>query len=343
MARIYSNAYITILASSASDATHGFLAHRDEVNALNARIPFRIAPNRFGSITAWNYIPRSSFVKKNNPLSGRAWALQEQMMASRTLAYTKHTLEWRCATRSMSSNDSLNVDLSYDPVPKLISQLSTNPEEVLLEWSRILVDYSLRSMSIQSDKLPAIAALAERFAAVLGHYYAGLWQYGLINQLCWRPAYHTHERRVDHPYRAPSWSWASVDSIEEFLPRYGATGEDCCNLVSVVVLPKNAQVPYGEVVHASIKICGKVSIASVKRVTGDLHPTCTLVHYEGEVAESPLRRFYKTYFQQATTSAVVSQCLVNGLIFYWDHEEVHSDPSIVREFSPTLTTSVKHF
>jgi len=113
-------------------------------------------------------------------------------------------------------------------------------------------------------------------------------------------------------------------------------------LVSAVVHTKNAQVPYGEVVHASIKICGKVSIASVTRVTGHLYPTCTIVHYKDEVADSPLQRFYKTYFQQATKSAVVSQCSENRVTCSWDYRGFHSDPSIVREFSPTLSTSFKH-
>jgi len=339
MARIYSNAYITIVASSASDAAHGFLAHRDEVNALNARIPFRIALNRFGSIIARQHAERSSIVKHINPLSTRAWALQEQMMASRILAYTKHTLEWRCASSIMSLNDSLNVDPWYDPVPKLISQLSTDPEEALLEWSRIVEDYSCRSISLQSDKLPAIAALAERFAGVLGHYYAGLWRYDIIKQLCWM-ARISHEQRAGYLYRAPSWSWASVDGV---FVGYGDEDKDCCNLVSAVVLPKNAQVPYGEVDHASIKIRGKVAIASITRDTKNGSPRCTLVSYESEVAESPLQRFYKTYFHQDTKSAGLSRGseFFGEFSCWWDYEEIRSEPLIVREFPPNLTPSAK--
>jgi len=184
MAQIYSNAYITILASGASDAAHGFLATRDEINAPKARVPFRIAPSRFGSVTVRKHVSRSSSTKADHPLSTRAWALQEKMMASRILDYTKHTLEWRCASNTMSLNDSLNLHLRPTPVPKLISQLSTSPAKALSEWISLVQDYSHRNMSVPSDRLPAIAALAERFAAVLGHYYAGLWQYNLIRQLC---------------------------------------------------------------------------------------------------------------------------------------------------------------
>ncbi|KAH6865544.1 heterokaryon incompatibility protein-domain-containing protein [Alternaria rosae] len=330
MAQIYSNAYITILASNARDAADGFLAHRYEIEGPNARIPFRIAPNRFGSVTARKHFSRSSSIKAYNPLSTRAWALQEQMMASRILAYTKHTLEWRCASGTMNLNNSLNADLDYDPVPKLISQLSTDPEEALSEWVRIVNDYSRRNMSLQSDKLPAIAALAERFAAVLGHYYAGLWRYDLIRQLCWWTASLQSEARGDL-YRAPSWSWASANEISWPLTNRGY--EDCCNVISVEVVRKNAQVPYGEVIHASIKIYGKIIIASMATTNGEGGGKCMLNHAKTGVMEPPLQRFYRTYFQQGTNDTAPSQTLVVEVIFFWDYdEEFRSDPLFVCKF-----------
>jgi len=338
MAQTYSNAYITILASNAGDAAHGFLAHRDPVNAPSARIPFRIAPNRFGTIIARKYVLYMSFIKEDNPLTTRAWALQEQMMANRILAYTKHTLQWRCAASMMSLNNSLNVDFHYDPMPELISQLSTDPEEALSKWLRIVRDFSHRHMSIESDKLPAIAALAERFAAVLGHYYAGLWQYGLIKQLSWFAASSPQRQRAASPYRAPSWSWASVNEV---YTRYYEE-EDCCNLVSAEVLPKNAQVPYGEVVYASIKIRGKVSIASLTRATENLHRMDTLIHFESEVAGPPLQRFYRAYFCQDTKSAGPGLGSAFEVTFFWDeYERFPLDSFVVCKFSPNPITSLK--
>jgi len=339
MAQIYSNAYITILASNASDAAHGFLAHRDALDASSARIPFRIAPNKFGSVTARRCVSRSLSKKLENPLSTRAWALQEQMMASRILAYTKHTLEWRCASGMMNLNNSLNIDFGYEPKPKLISQLSKVPDEALWEWIRIVEDYSNRSMSIRSDKLPAIAALAEKFAAVLGHYYAGLWRYGLIKQLCWRLMHCSQEQRAGNPYRAPSWSWASVNGNCTWF-NYAIGEEDCCNMESAEIVPKNVEIPYGEMLHASIKICGKVYIASIGGVE-DFQPMRTLICYESVVAEPPLQRFYKTYFHQHTKSAAPSRGSAFIASVYWDCKEFRSDPSIVREFLLIPITSGK--
>ncbi|KAM5362497.1 hypothetical protein ACJA88_013996 [Fusarium oxysporum] len=68
------------------------------------------------------------------------------------------------------------------------------------------------------DKLPALSGLAQQRKQVRGGVYlAGLWQDSLLHDLCWY-----HVRNYNDPtsggvgrrsalYRAPSWSWASVD------------------------------------------------------------------------------------------------------------------------------------
>jgi hypothetical protein len=102
MARIYSMAYVTILASSAVDAADGFLQRRPTDRSPSVQIPFRISLDQFGSATARIGDFSGLAARQDNPLSQRAWALQEQMMANRMLLYTPSTLEWRCATGVMS-------------------------------------------------------------------------------------------------------------------------------------------------------------------------------------------------------------------------------------------------
>ena len=344
MAQIYSNAYITILASRADHAAHGFLAHCSEYEAPNSRIPFRVASKSFGSITARKYTSRSSSIKSDNPLSTRAWALQEQMMANRILAYNKHTLEWRCASSMMGLNNSLSLNPSYDPIPKLISQLSEDPEEALLEWLRIVQEYSHRKLSFQEDKLPAIGALAERFAAVLGPYHAGIWQYEFIGQLCWCSYFLQPECRSDK-YIAPSWSWAAANAIRWCETHSRDSGyENCCSFESVKVYCGHLRV-YGKVDDASIRIHGKVIIASITTIPGrDMwrdDPMCTLFHTNSGVTELPLQRFYRTYFDQATRLAAPSRSSTARAGFSWDYGGFRSNPSIVREFSLPLNLSVK--
>ncbi|KAG9187579.1 hypothetical protein G6011_05450 [Alternaria panax] len=334
MAQIYSKAYVTILASSAADAVDGFL-QRPSLNepdeSSSGQIPFRISPNQFGSAIARVTTQHTPYKRQKDPLRQRAWALQEQMMANRLLSYTHRTLEWRCAARMKSLNQSLNVD-SDPPMAKLVSQLGENQEEALQEWKRLLEDYTFRAMSIKSDKLPAIAALAERFAPILGPYYAGVFEYNVISQLEWMAGENEVPSSSD-VYRAPSWSWASSDHR---IISYGEREirEDCCTLLAVEAVSKSAQGLFGEVIHASMRICGKLLVGSFST---DLSRVNTLALYtEVGAIKSPLERFYQLYFKPLDSYASriqLSDVPIDGSL---DDMDPSSTPLIVRKFSTWL-------
>lgn len=72
----------------------------------------------------------------------------------------------------------------------------------------------MRKLTYPSDKLPAISGLAAHFGSfLLGvNYLAGIWECGLIDALCWNlTSFDNVPRYRPEEYRAPSWSWASVD------------------------------------------------------------------------------------------------------------------------------------
>jgi len=61
------------------------------------------------------------------------------------------------------------------------------------------------------DRLPALAGLAKALAERTGdEYLAGIWKKGLIEGLLW---YGEDDLLLTPTYRAPSWSWASVDGF----------------------------------------------------------------------------------------------------------------------------------
>ncbi|KAH7406373.1 heterokaryon incompatibility protein-domain-containing protein [Phaeosphaeria sp. MPI-PUGE-AT-0046c] len=248
MAQVYGDAHVTIVASSSNCATQGFLQPREPHNDGIA-IPFRVGADRFGRATVQRTTrPVNSFWTNEiyEPIDERAWTLQEQLLARRLLLYASHTLQWRCAAGTKNLGQSLNVTSCYRPGPKLLSQISVDPEEAYQEWLRIVQTYSLRSASLQSDKLPAIAALAERFAPVLGDYYAGIWSYAFIRQLTWQHAQMVKPDFDRTVYRAPSWSWASIDG-EILYARGDFIQEVECTRISVKTTPKDREAPYGEV------------------------------------------------------------------------------------------------
>jgi hypothetical protein len=106
-------------------------------------------------------------------------------------------------------------------------------------WLSLVENYSGRQLSFSKDKLSAVAGVARMLAEKTGDkYLAGLWGRHIYEDLCWRvyireEYFDTSERGIaDRPvkgkeignavrpaeYRAPSWSWASIDAQVKFIP-----------------------------------------------------------------------------------------------------------------------------
>jgi hypothetical protein len=78
-------------------------------------------------------------------------------------------------------------------------------------WHTIVHLYSRGRLTCSSDKLVAISGIARVIQErSKDQYLAGLWRRQMEIQLCWF-AYINWQARPK-AYRAPSWSWASVDS-----------------------------------------------------------------------------------------------------------------------------------
>lgn len=104
------------------------------------------------------------------------------------------------------------------------------PEEDLYGfelWARLVETYSRMNLTMDKDKLIALSGIAEVMSTtVLGskeapaQYVSGLWRKYLESQLLWRvePTFIRHNRTFQQPgrrpqeFRAPSFSWASVDA-----------------------------------------------------------------------------------------------------------------------------------
>lgn len=76
-------------------------------------------------------------------------------------------------------------------------------------WRRVLVpEYTRRALSIDSDRLIALQAIASDIhSGIQDRYLAGLWEGDLINQLCWQSA---DGQGLPANNQSPSWSWSSI-------------------------------------------------------------------------------------------------------------------------------------
>lgn len=79
----------------------------------------------------------------------------------------------------------------------------------LTQWYNYVSDHQTRKVTYPSDKLPAISAVATDMAIHLNyHYEAGIWMEDTPRGLAWR----TLGSGIPlSSWRAPSWSWASLD------------------------------------------------------------------------------------------------------------------------------------
>lgn len=77
-------------------------------------------------------------------------------------------------------------------------------------WSMILGNYSSRRLTKASDRLPAISAVAKTLCSYNNDtYLAGIWKGQVRKDLLWRRASAGGQKATE--WRAPSWSWASMD------------------------------------------------------------------------------------------------------------------------------------
>ena len=74
-------------------------------------------------------------------------------------------------------------------------------------WESAVHNYSRRTLTFQTDRLPAISAVASIIADATGdRYLAGLWRNDLLAGLAWIGS----KAAPQQEYIAPTWSWASL-------------------------------------------------------------------------------------------------------------------------------------
>lgn len=157
------------------------------------------------------------------PLDGRAWTMQEQVLAGRMVRWEGWQVRWVCRGGEGCENEPVVKEVGKGEragrvMVEWVKRLGGEDREVkeeekdglYREWYRTVEQYTVRAITKQFDILPAIGGLASRFEALVGdRYVAGLWVKDLHHGLLW-----TVEGPIqpgEQRFRAPSWSWASVN------------------------------------------------------------------------------------------------------------------------------------
>ncbi|KAI8722784.1 HET domain-containing protein [Fusarium sp. LHS14.1] len=250
MGTIYRNAVITIAAAHSRKASDGFLkVSTHYAPEYVCKMPVHLPGNpRVGTVTL---APEHSLPGTTRPeaLRTRGWAFQEAVLSRRLLIFSGYDLQCHCNPEHARL---LNLGNLYTPrSPKLYAfgakhfdlfethhkthgdgWMSAN---FLAEmWNAMLGEFTSRSLTVADDRLHALQGIAnellqsKHLATNMDRtYVVGTWMACLPSQLVWSRDNRTalcpdngnlpFQPITSRSKRAPTWSWACLDSPIMFL------------------------------------------------------------------------------------------------------------------------------
>ncbi|TGJ84188.1 hypothetical protein E0Z10_g4572 [Xylaria hypoxylon] len=254
MRKIYTNSICTISITGFEDNPTGFLNKTCDYVPLPYPVQPRWARNIQGGWCVldpffwWWQVTKA-------PLTKRGWVFQERFLSPRVIHFGPEQLLWECASldaceafpqglpavvESPRHTGFKRLDFLFKDnareglLPENRHLLSVTEEDLLHHWCGIVQAYTRTNLTKPSDKLIALAGVAQLMSPPddptntmsSNRYLAGLFEQHLLLMLEWHSdgnMYSLPEPSRARPlqYRAPSWSWASVDRrvFYDYLPR----------------------------------------------------------------------------------------------------------------------------
>ncbi|KAI7789188.1 hypothetical protein LA080_005293 [Diaporthe eres] len=287
MNQVYRNAFLTLGAMASPDAHGGLFRRRDP--GMASPMPVKIQTEKYGVVEC--LLIKSDFWHdhvRQAPMSQRGWVVQERILTPRSLYFCESQLFWECREQHACEwfplgiphlfvteikepyADNIFSVKGFEKSVMLLSDAnsqSNGPQQyysVYQVWADVLESYVRCALTNPDDKFVAISGVVKDFArAIDDEYMAGLWRRNFINGLLWTagPEY-SYEWNVSpairpERYRAPSWSWASLDTPSMKAYHYWETklfGE-YVEVSDIHVEPKGND-PTGELRHACLHVSG---------------------------------------------------------------------------------------
>jgi hypothetical protein len=259
MSDVYSNALLTIAAEQSVSCDGGIFSKRSKSDTLS--IPIRVSAcecNHCTIFARWQRLRRYPFAThstepkpERSGLHSRGWALQERLLSTRILHFSRKELAWECATRiacecriadaqpgqhlifkrefmypgkaiGATSNDTVGY------IAGLFRQLerdlagATESCFAQLQWQLVIYEFTARSLTMETDRLPALSGIADLICRRTSQaYYFGILGAQAVRGLLWQHDFNSYlggrSKRLARAY-APSWSFGSVTGRIRYLP-----------------------------------------------------------------------------------------------------------------------------
>lgn len=305
MGQIYKHGFLGISALGSSNDADGCFFSRDSAQVVPSVVNIRVDNSsdpkafRFRSEKGWAW--KVTFDRE--PLPKRGWTLQGRLLCPRVLHFGRKQVFWECREctcceiqpnnvyeydgyrndENDDNGDSLDKSSLSSPVVQhnhLWKQLLDAPkvryigdprDQIYVDWCAIAMVFTACRLTVPSDKLVAISGLAKdvrRRLKDLGYdgdnYLAGLWRQNLPGCLTWKVL---EPGRRPPSYRAPSWSWASVDGAVQlcYPGTYSVqnkTAQSFALVISVKCIPCGED-ETGQVASGSVSLKGPLASATL--------------------------------------------------------------------------------
>jgi len=225
MGMIYQRSVCTIAALAAQNSHQGCFTKRNPLYYRHCRVLGDSAKGVYvlGTTTPKMWV--TGGYGSPCKLNQRGWVVQERLLSPRTLHFGPKSIGWECieceatetepdeeASLSMLA-DSLRPKTTFAFLGQSISKNTpVNSGEFVAfrnAWWTIVSTYTGCDLTFGHDKLVAIAGIIRVIESRTGlTSIAGHWKEFLLQDMLWK-AVVSAKRAQD--YRAPSWSWASID------------------------------------------------------------------------------------------------------------------------------------
>ncbi len=278
MRHVYKNARLNIAATGAADSSLGLFVDR-EPSLISTGL---ISVGWDGKLPKgdFHFYLRRIWEQGINraPLNKRGWVVQERYLARRNLHFGSESMFFECheleacetfpaglptTFHTHVMNRFKAVDLPNDQMP------TARGIPLLESWKKIVVAFMACDFTYPSDKVVAFSGIAEEFGSRSNDIYlAGLWKNCFFTeQLLW---YVNDKKQVNGQlsarplmYRAPSWSWLSIDARINFDIMFQPT---LVEILEVNVKLADNNNPTGEVRHGVVSLYAHLKCANFRAV-----------------------------------------------------------------------------
>ena len=276
MHQVYAHSYCNLSASDALDSSQGLSRQRHTTFLDPTEVNFASPRSRDNESGRSVYTLEDNWLFRREvsdcALNKRGWVLQERFLSPRVLHFCRYQLYWECRSCVACEKYPNGIPSTYIDQNSTFKakehSMGTDPAFWYQSWDNLVGEYTNALLTFPHDKLVALSGLAKRIRSATGdQYVAGLWRENLEYNLLWyRSRYHNKSAARDHStfrphqYRAPSWSWASLDgSILAFNSTKKASDDFRLDIhVKDVHLQYASDDDTGQVTGGWLDLCGRL-------------------------------------------------------------------------------------